>query len=162
MSNNPFGEVIFSYTRKQAIADGILVDLSQFEVTRSEWRLHVACTDTVWNIIDAAVKNDRKDYEGVLHDIYTMTRLAVSEASNTDTIHFKAIVGRTVHDFRMHCGPGDDATPVLTLMLSHEDWLAKTHTMGAAVANMDDLIRSGAKSVVEEMAKAGFLTQRKR
>ncbi|MBK8478561.1 MAG: hypothetical protein IPL39_20425 [Opitutaceae bacterium] len=120
MSNDPFGEVIFSYTRKQAIADGVLVDLSQFEVTRTEWRHHVACTDTVWGIIESAVQGHGKDYEGVLHDIFTMSRLAIS-ASNTNTTHFKTIIGRKIYDLKMHCGPGDDATPVLTLMLPHED-----------------------------------------
>jgi type I site-specific restriction endonuclease len=28
MNNHPFGEIIYAYTRKQAIADGVQVDIS--------------------------------------------------------------------------------------------------------------------------------------
>jgi hypothetical protein len=34
MSNDFFGEPIYSYTRQQAINDGVLVDLAQFKITR--------------------------------------------------------------------------------------------------------------------------------
>jgi hypothetical protein len=46
-TNNPFGETIYAYSRKQAVADGVLVDLSQFPEFKQTWKWNVACTDTV-------------------------------------------------------------------------------------------------------------------
>ena len=35
---NPFGETIYSYSRAQAIEDGVLVDLSAVEIIRQAWK----------------------------------------------------------------------------------------------------------------------------
>ncbi len=121
MDNSLFGEAIYSYSRAQAIEDGVLVDLAQFEVTRQEWRIHVACTDTVWSIIDQAVKREHKDYEGILHDIYQMARLAIADSKNADIILFRTIIGRTRQNLKFQCSGGDKGEPVLTLMLPNED-----------------------------------------
>ena len=76
-SNNLFGDVVSSYSRSQAIEDGVLVDLGQFDITREHWKFPMACTGTVWNIIEDAVHNHGQDYAGTLHDIYTMAKLAI-------------------------------------------------------------------------------------
>jgi hypothetical protein len=88
-----FGEVIYSYSRAQAIEDGVLADLSQFEVIRSHWKLQMCCTYTVWCIIRDA----------------------------GETLHFSCIIGTKTLELKLHCGPGDTALPVLTLMLPSED-----------------------------------------
>jgi hypothetical protein len=119
-STHPFGEVIHSYTRKQAITDGVLVDLSQFEVVRQHWKHHVACTDTVWSLIETAVNEHAKDHIGILHDLSMCAKANMGHQSG-DTIRFSCIVGRSTYHFKFHCGPGDTAEPVLTLMLPHED-----------------------------------------
>ena len=119
-STHPFGEVIYSFTRKQAIADGVLVDLSQFEVVRQHWKHHVACTDTVWSIIETAVNEHAKDHTGILHDLSMCAKAHMGHTSS-DTIRFSCIVGPNTYNFKFHCGPGDAAEPVLTLMLAHED-----------------------------------------
>ena len=48
--NNPFADapVIFSYTRAQAIEDGVLVDLTEW-AKETGFRIPVACTCAVWN-----------------------------------------------------------------------------------------------------------------
>jgi hypothetical protein len=119
-NNNPFGEPIYSYSRAQAIDDGVLVDLSQFAVIREHWNLQMCCTDAAWDIIEAAVKNEQKDYAGILHDISHMAKLAIGK-SQGDTLHFQCIVGSKQCSFKLHCGPGDTPVPVLTLMLPNED-----------------------------------------
>jgi hypothetical protein len=119
-NNNPFGETIYSYTRAQAISDGVLVDLSQFAVIREHWKINLCCTDTVWAIIQAAVQNDGKDYEGILHDISHMAKLAIGKNEGA-TLLFQCIVGTGLRSFKLHCGPGDTPVPVLTLMLPNED-----------------------------------------
>ena len=120
-SNNPFGDVVFSYSRSQAIADGVLVDLGQFGITREHWKFPMACTDTVWNIIEDAVHNHGQDYAGTLHDIYTMAKLAIRKGQGRDTLLFSVIIASTHRGLKLHIGPGDDPAPVLTLMLPFED-----------------------------------------
>ena len=119
-SNNLFGTPIYSYSRQQAIDDGVLIDLSQFDVVRQHWKLHFACTDTVWSIIETAVKQHGKDYKGILHDISMCAKIQIAH-QNGDTLLFQCIVGPAKHHFKLHCGPGDDPVPVLTLMLPSED-----------------------------------------
>ena len=60
--DNPFGEVVYSYTRKQAIEDGVLVDLSGIETIKEHWKYPFACTATVWAIIEAALQKDGQDH----------------------------------------------------------------------------------------------------
>lgn len=121
-SSNPFGPVIYSYTRRQAVADGVLADLSQFRITRQQWKMPLACTSAVWSIIESAVKTGENDTEGILHDIYTMARLAIASKTNrAATVHFQVIIAAETHAMYLHCGPGDTELPVLTLMLEGED-----------------------------------------
>ena len=118
-NNNPFGEPVFSYSRAQAISDGVLVDLTQFPIIRQHWKIDMVCTDTVWNIIEAAVKEHGKDVTGILHDLSHMAKLKIV-GSVGDTLYFQCIVGTKSHAFQLHCGPGDTPVPCLTLMLHNE------------------------------------------
>jgi hypothetical protein len=118
--NDLCGDFIYSYTRRQAIDDGVLVDLSQFAVVRKHWKLHMACTDAVWGIIDHAVKHERKEIEGVLHDISVMAMTRIGRDTG-GTLYFDCIIGTEKRSLKLHCGPGDTAVPVLTLMLPNED-----------------------------------------
>ncbi len=121
-TNNPFGEVVYSYSRKQAIEDGVLADLTQIETFRHAFKYPIACTDTVWAIIEAATKQSGQDLDGIAHDIATMAILTIrGHRGPSDLIMFKvAIAGRT-HTLKLHIGPGDTPAPVMTLMLPNED-----------------------------------------
>jgi hypothetical protein len=120
-NENPFGEVIFSYTRKQAIADGVLVDLSQIEVTEQHWKHHLACTSTVWSIIEQALQTPGQDVNGIVHDISVMAKLAIRNAREVEQVFFKVIIVEQTHTFKLHIGPSDEGEAVLTLMLPNED-----------------------------------------
>jgi len=124
-----FGPVISSYTRKQAIEDGVLVDLRQdamASVCMQHYKYPIACTASVFSIMEAAVNNKRhcQDYAGILHDMLYMSRVMKRKLS-PDTVLFRVkIVGagrQSLYEFKMVCGPGDDAEPVLTIMLPTED-----------------------------------------
>jgi hypothetical protein len=120
-SNSTFGEIIYSYSRAQAIEDGALVDLSQFQTIRAHWKHNLACTDTVWGAIEYAVQHG-KDFEGICHDISVVAKLAIRRAApGQTTILFTVLIGHARKDLKLHIGAGDDAKPVLTLMLRHED-----------------------------------------
>lgn len=123
-NENLFGETIYSYSRAQAIEDGMLVDLSQVDSIRQHWKYPFACTATVWAIIETAANQPVHDVSGICHDISTMAKLAVrSNQSGRDSeqIHFDVIIAAKKHALKLHIGPGDTAAPVLTLLLPHED-----------------------------------------
>lgn len=118
---NPFGDTIYSYSRAQAIADGVLVDLSHVDSIRQHWKHPFACTSTVWAIIEEALQRPGQDVDGICHDLSTMAKLTIHGAHNAEQILFKVIITGRTHELKLHIGPGDTVAPVLTLMLPYED-----------------------------------------
>ncbi|MEO7799660.1 MAG: DUF6573 family protein [Opitutaceae bacterium] len=121
---NTFGETIYSYSRTQAIEDGVLVDLSQTDSIREHWKHPFACTSAVWAIIEDALEKPGQDVSGICHDISMMAKLAIrnaQDARETEQIRFDVIIRGKKHTLKLHIGPGDTAAPVLTLMLPYED-----------------------------------------
>jgi hypothetical protein len=122
-------ELISVYTRAQAIEDGVLVDLMQdtmAEVARQHYKHPIACTAAVWDIMQKAVENERygNDYAGVLHDMLWMSRVYKRQIAENIVIFRVKITGagsRSVYDFKLIVSPGDDAAPVITIMLPEED-----------------------------------------
>ncbi len=129
--DDPWGEIIYSYTRAQAIEDGVLVDLSAIapDVARQHYKYPVACTSAVWDIIQRAVENKKhaNDYKGVIHDILWMSRGGGVRWRSPDdtTVLFDVIITgagpKRIHRFKMVVGPGDKGEPVLTILLPGED-----------------------------------------
>jgi len=142
-----WGEPIHVYTRAQAIADGILVDLTtatddqgQLLCQQAGFKVPVAITRTAWaKTVEAGgtwkPTGDGETLElkggqsltGRLWDVLWMLKLASGRASNTDRVHFQVLVDvqgdgrRELVKLWAHCGPGDDARPVITIMLEGED-----------------------------------------
>ncbi len=116
-----FGDAIFRYTRANAISDGVLVDLGQVITVKDHWKFPFACTDTVFALMERAIEEHGNDLAGIMHDISLMAKAEVRNGSRADVIHFKVCIGLTLHDLKLHIGPGDTAEPVMTLMLPHED-----------------------------------------
>ena len=119
--DNPFGEVVYSYSRKQAIEDGVLVDLSEVDSIKQHWKHPFACTSTVWALIETALQQPGQDVSGICHDISTMAKLAIRTRQDADQIRFRVIIATRTHELKLHIGPGDTPAPVLTLMLPNED-----------------------------------------
>ncbi|KGM54811.1 hypothetical protein N799_08660 [Lysobacter arseniciresistens ZS79] len=126
-------DVVFTYSRGQALADGVLVDLTE-QAKEYGFKVPFACTEGVWN----TVKWDEFDSEckpglgqstdGRLHDLLTLAFQAARETEG-NRAQFpvlmvpKAGAGEAAKpvQFHMVIGPGDDAAPVCTLMLIGED-----------------------------------------
>src|SRR5690606_15084318 len=108
-------------TRKQAIEDGVLVDLSNNEVAKSHWKFPLACTDSVWAIFQEAMEQEAHDANGILHDVSVVAKLSLQGKPDRNQTIFTTRIGERNHRLKLHIGPGDDALPVLTLMLPHED-----------------------------------------
>ncbi len=122
-----FGPVISSYSRAQAIEDGVLVDVSE---TASEAGITfpVAVTSAVWaKYVEVPDDVQCQDEAGRLWDILWMFRCG-AKVSGGSILSFGVHVRndnreRTppLRQLKAMCGPGDDAEPVITIMLPEED-----------------------------------------
>ena len=147
MSENLFdgAEIISRYTRAQAIADGVLVDLSTGETAKlvSEARIKwpVAMTSAAWHetvgrgghwVPDPETGGEKmelptgQDAIGRTWDVLNLLRFAICQHRGPTTeIRFKVRVWdatRTrVVRLKSLSGPGDQGEPVITLLLPGED-----------------------------------------
>ncbi len=145
--DNFWGEPIHVYTRAQAIADGVLVDLTtatddrgQLLCPQAGFKVPVAITRTAWAETveaggtwrpagdgEALELKGGQSLTGRLWDVLWMLRLACGRAKNADTVHFQVLADiqgnghRELVKLWALCGPGDDARPVITIMLEGED-----------------------------------------
>ena len=121
-------DLIYSYTRVQAIADGVLVDVTE---TAQEAGFHdpVAMTATVFGAyVEAPADVPGQDADGRLWDILWMLRHAIRRSSdNGRQLLFQLHVQNSestppeLVTLKAVCGPDDDGWPVVTIMLPHED-----------------------------------------
>ncbi len=120
-------EITSSYSRAQAIDDGELVDVSSV-AKEAGIKLPVAMTRTAWcRCVEVPPGVHCQDESGRLWDVVWMLRCAI-RGSRGDTILFGVHVR---HDNREQtpplvrlkamCGPGDNAEPVITVMMPDED-----------------------------------------
>jgi len=120
-----FGNVIYTYTRKQAIEDGVLVDVTK-EAKEAGFKWPFAMTSEVWGLIeDIPEKHSHEDVQGRLWDVLMVARATILAAHGRQDILFFEVILH--HDkgskikLKLHCGPGDNGEPVLTLMLPEQD-----------------------------------------
>ncbi len=119
-------EVISSYSRAQAIADGVLVDVSQHAGELGiTWP--VAVTRALWDgqVVPSERSRQRGQSEaGRLHDLLWIFRTVARNASG-DTVHFLVLFehkGRARKVMvKAVLSLGDSREPVFTLMLPEED-----------------------------------------
>ena len=130
-TRNPFEDapVIYSYTRKQAIEDGVLIDLSAW-ASETGFTIPVACTAAVWNqfiVPPEGTKELGQSERGRCHDLLWMLFCAIRRAkSGGDRVMFSVIFlnAKKRHQavqLKAICGPGDDGEPVLTVLTPDED-----------------------------------------
>jgi len=121
-------EVIIGCTRAQALDEGILVDVSTM-ARELGFKAPVAVTCAVWNsyvMLTPAARQARNDEQGRLWDILWMFRNAIMCAPGASEILFSLYVVTdsvrpSLVELKGVCGPGDNAEPVLTIMLPEED-----------------------------------------
>ena len=124
-----FGKIIYAYTRKQAIADGVQVDASKV-AREAGIRFPVFLTRTVFDAYVAVPpKVNGQDEEGRLWDIVWMLRIAIGKAQNgKDRLPFSLYVRNDNRRPRLvqlvaACGALDidDPQPAITVMMPDED-----------------------------------------
>ena len=129
-----FGETVFSYSRKEAIADGTLVDVTE-TAKEAGFRIPVAITAAAWEDCVAWDRDDNtrkgtaNDQEGRLWDVLWMAWNAAIRNRDTSAFHFQ--VFRVPRQGRGHmprmttlsalCHGGDQGEPLVTIMMPGED-----------------------------------------
>lgn len=127
-------DIIFRYTRKQAMRDGLLVDISNADFghlcQQLGIRINVAMTDGAWSATVGRIDEPLppgQSIEGRIWDVLYAFRYAIAiQINDTDRVHFKVDVKQPDQSRRtvnLWCliGPGDAGEPVITIMLEGED-----------------------------------------
>ena len=134
-------DVISVYTRQQAIADGVLVDVSASSEARDAgFKVPVALTEAVYQRFVAWDNNEVRPEQqalgqstaGRLWDVLYMASLAIRRSSNQrgdSTLRYELYVierdgfsttPRSIK-LKLHSGSGDHGEHVITIMLPEED-----------------------------------------
>ena len=128
-NESPFGEIIYSYTRAQAVADGLQVEVSKV-AAEAGIRFPVFLTRTVYDqFVTVPEGVTAQDEAGRLWDIVWMTRFGIIRARpGVDRIPVALYVRNDNQRSRLvklvaTCGPLDidDPQPAITVMLPDED-----------------------------------------
>jgi hypothetical protein len=135
-AGTPFegAEVIYAYTRADALRDGELVELPEAICREAGFRYPVAVTRTVWESCIHWPESEAglQDESGRMWDVLWMARNAGLRARQADRVEYQLHVvprGADASDdgppplvtLVLHIGPGDTAEPVITIMLPGED-----------------------------------------
>jgi hypothetical protein len=129
-----FGNVISTYTRAQAIEDGVLVDAGAM-ANEAGFKWPVALTSAAWADCVAWAEDDseqqvHQDQSGRSWDILYMASHAIRTSKDAgDRLLFQLY--RVPRDgqsmeaelitLKLIVGPGDSGEPVITILLQHED-----------------------------------------
>ncbi len=112
MRNNELGIILRS---------ALLTDLAR----EAGFRFPIAVTQGVWAVLNPTKELEAagQDMTGRAWDMLTILRHAIRSASRTDEVRFAPLFlrepGEKVAPVELwsKCGPGDDAEPVITVML---------------------------------------------
>lgn len=134
MSETTGWTIVSTYTRAQALADGVLVKARADLAAQAGWKHHVAYTAAAHQVAIAwsAQRQAHSDHDelGREWDVLNMAAGAARRAHpSTDRAAFVVIVvpveegsaTRIGVDMVAHIGPGDTPKPVVTIMLPGQD-----------------------------------------
>ncbi len=135
--SSPFSsdDIIFAYTRADALRDGVLVEIPQDLCRNAGIVVSVAVTRAIWDEYispEYLSELSAQDVPGRLWDLLWMFSCAARQSRNSSIVFFKtefvtyneenpAGSFRTLATFKALCGPGDGGEPVITIMLPEED-----------------------------------------
>jgi len=121
--------VIFSYTRAQAISDGVLIDVTT-QAREMGFKVPTAITDNLFHTYiepPAGLEGEGQSVEGRLHDVFSVLRATIRSsgaAADYAEIDVLFLMEPGKHEkIRIIAviGPGDAGEPVLTIMLPGDD-----------------------------------------
>jgi hypothetical protein len=121
--------LIYVYTRSQAIADGVLIDVTEM-ANEAGFHVPVALTSSVWADYVAVPEGvEGQDEKGRLWDVLWMCRYGISREQCPGAVMlFRLCVRNDNREgdpplvrLKAVFGPDDDARPCITIMLPDED-----------------------------------------
>lgn len=120
-------DLIHVYTRRQAIEDGVLIDVTAI-AKEAGFCFPVTVTAALWSQYARVPDGvEAQDEAGRLWDILQMLRYAIRQRRNhADTVLFTVSVRNDQRQpqavkLKAVCGPDDSGAPCFTLMLPEED-----------------------------------------
>ncbi len=127
-----FGETIYSYTRQQAINDGVLIDITE-AAAEAGFRIEVALTAAAYQDCvrwsDADNQQAYQDQSGRLWDLLTMAMQAARKGAGISSVSFQVLRipkdGKSrapkVTHLKMTITPTEEGIPAITIMQPNED-----------------------------------------
>ena len=119
--------LIHSYTRREAVQDGVLVDATE-TARDAGFRYPVALTAAAWaTCVTVPTSAPWQDEAGRLWDVLTMLGHAVrATGRDRSQIQFDVLVQNDrvapkLVRLKAVCGPDDDRSPCITVMMPGED-----------------------------------------
>ena len=120
-------EPIHTYTRAEALADGVLFDVTE-TACEAGFKVPVALTASVWsdvNNLSGRYVSAGQSADGRLWDLLFMAAHAGRRPENRNASTFLYALIMPVgagNNYRAKChmGPGDEGEPVVTIMCPHE------------------------------------------
>lgn len=116
-------EIFHSYTRKQAIQDGILIDITA-ESKEFGFVYPIAITDGLFAEL-ASNKPEYETYLARLNDALMLLYLKITHSKDESIVFYDMLITnakgqKETLSLKCICDGGDDGKPVLTLMMSSE------------------------------------------
>lgn len=121
-------EVVHSYTRKQAIEDGVLIDVTE-QAKETGVKVPVAVSTTLYHQYiepPEELEGEGQSVEGRLHDVLLMTIKAAKDRWEGSMVEFEVlfVMGEGPKFEKTTCwamtGPGDSGEPVMAIMLPED------------------------------------------
>ena len=121
--------ILHTYSRREAIDDGVLIDVTD-TAKEAGFRIPVALTAAVWaeyvTVPDGVAGQDER---GRLWDVLFMLLMAIRSGRESGTeVRYRLHVRNDnrvgeppLVELKSVCGPNDDGTPCVTVMLPEED-----------------------------------------
>lgn len=128
MTDEDWGEIISRYSRKQAIDDGVLVDVSS-RAREAGITYPVAVTHRVWSeliVPDPASREAGQSEMGRLWDVLFMLHMEIRRRQDCSALSYPVIFvfeGTQQREVTLQalCGPDDDLSPCITILRDDED-----------------------------------------
>ncbi len=122
-------EIIHRYTREDALADGVLIDVSEM-AKEAGFKVPVAVTNGVWYGYIKAENIELQDTDGRLWDTLWMLFCSINKTKTpTNIIKYKLYyvmptktgLKKELVTLKAIMSPGDEGELVITIMLPNED-----------------------------------------
>ena len=105
-------EVISTYTRAQAIDDGVLIDVGAWQ--GGIFKHPVAFTAALFAEVSRGKGSDVETLKARIWDVCYMATVPTAHINGPDSFYPVTVGNRTLR-LRANCGPGDRAEPVMTI-----------------------------------------------